>query len=152
MASTWPPSRLGTTCATANGTSFAWMPAACVSAASERCVWLPAPEWPMLIALGRDPLFQKKTRTDTLYGLVNLMDEARTAPERITSAPPILFLYGANDQIIPAKPTQAVIAALGSKATIKHYDHGYHMLLRDLEGEQVDRDVAAWILGKKPSD
>jgi len=113
---------------------------------------VPSDNVPMLIALGKDPLFQKKTRTDTLYGLVNLMDEARTAPERITSAPPILFLYGANDQIIPAKPTQAVIAALGSKATIKHYDHGYHMLLRDLEGEQVDRDVAAWILGKKPSD
>jgi acylglycerol lipase len=84
--------------------------------------------------------------------LVNLMDEARTAPQRIGAAPPILFLYGAHDQIIPAKPTQAVIAALGSRATVKHYEQGYHMLLRDLEGEQVDRDVAAWILGQKPSD
>ena len=36
---------------------------------------------PMLRALGRDPLFQKQTRTATLYGLVNLMDEARTAPD-----------------------------------------------------------------------
>lgn len=106
---------------------------------------------PMLIALGKDPLFQKETRTGTLYGLVNLMDEARTAPERmkegrIASAPPILFLYGANDQIIPAKPTEAVIAGLGSKATVKHYDNGYHMLLRDLAGEAVDRDVADWVL------
>jgi alpha-beta hydrolase superfamily lysophospholipase len=100
---------------------------------------------PMLIALGKDPLFQKETRTATLYGLVNLMDEARTAPERITSAPPILFLYGANDQIIPKEPTEAVIAALGDKAKVKHYEHGYHMLLRDLEGESVDRDIADWI-------
>ena len=100
---------------------------------------------PMLIALGKDPLFQKETRTGTLYGLVNLMDEARTAPERITTAPPILLLYGAKDQIIPAKPTEAVIAGLGSKATVKHYDNGYHMLLRDLEGETVDHDVASWI-------
>ena len=99
----------------------------------------------MLIALGKDPLFQKQTRTDTLYGLVNLMDEARTAPERITSAPPILFLYGANDQIIPKQPTEAVIAGLGTKAKVKHYEHGYHMLLRDLEGESVDRDIADWI-------
>ena len=89
----------------------------------------------MLIALGKDPLFQKKTRTGTLYGLVNLMDEARTAPDRDQTAPPILFLYGANDQIIPAKPTEAVIAAPGNKATVKRYRHGYHMLLRDLEGE-----------------
>jgi acylglycerol lipase len=100
---------------------------------------------PMLIALGKDPLFQKETRTATLYGLVNLMDEARTAPERIVTAPPILFLYGANDQIIPKEPTEAVIAGLGDKAKVKRYDHGYHMLLRDLEGESVDRDIADWI-------
>jgi len=101
----------------------------------------------MLRALARDPLFQKKTRVDTLYGLVNLMDEARSAPERISSAPPILFLYGAKDQIIPAKPTQAVIVELGGKAKVKRYENGYHMLLRDLEGEQVDRDIADWLFG-----
>jgi acylglycerol lipase len=120
------------------------------SAAGRVVTITPSDNVPMLRALGRDPLFQKKTRTDTLFGLVNLMDEARTAPERITSAPPVLFLYGANDQIIPAKPTQAVIAALGTKATVKRYDHGWHMLLRDLEGESVDHDVAEWVLGRKP--
>jgi len=109
---------------------------------------IPSDNIEMLRALGRDPLFQKKTRTDTLFGLVNLMDEARTAPERIKSAPPILFLYGANDQIIPAKPTESVVKALDGKATVKHYDHGYHMLLRDLEGERVDKDVADWIFSK----
>jgi alpha-beta hydrolase superfamily lysophospholipase len=111
---------------------------------------VPSDNVPMLIALGKDPLFQKRTRTGTLYGLVNLMDEARTAPAAIKSAPPILFLYGANDQVIPAKPTQGVIAALGSKATVKHYPRGYHMLLRDLEGETVDKDVADWIFAPKP--
>jgi len=111
---------------------------------------IPSDNVPMLRALGRDPLFQKKTRTATLFGLVNLMDEARMAPEAIKTAPPILFLYGAHDQVIPAKPTQAVIAALGSKATVKQYDNGYHMLLRDLEGEIVDRDVADWIVSRKP--
>jgi acylglycerol lipase len=102
----------------------------------------PSDNVPMMIALGKDPLFQKKTRTATLYGLVNLMDEARTAPDRIKTAPPILFLYGANDQVIPAAPTQAVIAGLGDKAMVKRYEHGWHMLLRDLEGESGDRDVA----------
>jgi acylglycerol lipase len=111
---------------------------------------VPSDNVPMMIALGKDPLFQKKTRTDTLFGLVNLMDEARTAPQNIKNPPPILFLYGANDQVIPAKPTQAVIAALGGNATVKRYEHGWHMLLRDLEGEVVDRDVADWVLGLKP--
>jgi alpha-beta hydrolase superfamily lysophospholipase len=125
------------------------------NAASRVVTIVPSDNVAMLRALGRDPLFQKKTRTDTLFGLVNLMDEARTAPQRITAAPPILFLHGANDQIIPPKPTQAVIAALGGKAPklsfdVKRYEHGYHMLLRDLEGELVDRDVAEWIFRPKP--
>jgi acylglycerol lipase len=120
------------------------------SAAGRVVTITPSDNVPMLRALGRDPLFQKKTRTDTLFGLVNLMDEARTAPDALQSAPPILFLYGANDQIIPAKPTQAVIASLGSRAAVKRYERGWHMLLRDLEGESVDRDVGAWVLGRKP--
>ena len=105
----------------------------------------PSDNIPLLIALGKDPLFQKRTRTVTLYGLVNLMDEARTAPDRIKTAPSILFLYGANDQVIPAGPAQAVIAGLGTKATVRKYAHGYHMLLRDLEGEVVDKGVADWV-------
>jgi alpha-beta hydrolase superfamily lysophospholipase len=114
----------------------------------------PSDNVPMLRMLGRDPLFQKKTRTDTLFGLVNLMDEARTAPQDIKTAPPILFLYGANDQVIPAKPTEAVIAALRSQSPkvpldVKRYEHGWHMLLRDLEGESVDNDVADWIFRKR---
>jgi alpha-beta hydrolase superfamily lysophospholipase len=120
---------------------------------------VPSDNEPMLRALGRDPLFQKKTRTGTLFGLVNLMDEARTAPEKMSEkakdgapAPPILFLYGAHDQIIPVKPTQAVIAVLGAKAPldVKRYERGWHMLLRDLEGEKVDRDIADWIFGRNP--
>ncbi|MBA2590326.1 MAG: alpha/beta hydrolase [Alphaproteobacteria bacterium] len=110
----------------------------------------PSDNIPMLIALGKDPLFQKRTSTGTLYGLVNLMDEARTAPDAIKAAPPILFLYGANDQIIPAKPTEAVVAGLGPKAMVRKYDHGWHMLLRDLEGEQVAKDVGDWVLAQKP--
>jgi len=115
---------------------------------------VPSDNVPMMIALGKDPLFQKQTRIDTLFGLVNLMDEARTAPEKMNeeaTAPPILFLYGANDQVIPAKPTQAVIAGLGAKAipfAVKRYEHGWHMLLRDLEGESVDKDVADWVLAQ----
>ena len=118
------------------------------SAAGRVVTVIPSDNIEMLRALGRDPLFQKKTRTDTLFGLVNLMDEARTAPERIKSAPPILFLYGAHDQVIPAKPTQSVVKALDGKAAIKHYEHGYHMLLRDLEGESVDKDVADWVFAQ----
>ena len=120
------------------------------SAASHVVTIVPSDNVPMLRALGRDPLFQRRTRTDTLYGLVNLMDEAQSAPDRITTTPPILFLYGARDQIIPAAPTKAVIAALQTKPgvplTIRHYENGYHMLMRDLDGATVAQSVVDWLV------
>jgi alpha-beta hydrolase superfamily lysophospholipase len=112
-------------------------------------IW-PSDNIPMLRKLARDPLFQHETRVDQLYGLVNLMDEARNAPAHISVDPPILLLYGDKDQVIPAPPTKAVIAALGSHVSANEYPKGYHMLLRDLEGETVWGDVLTWI-GKQAS-
>ena len=107
-------------------------------------IW-PSDNIEMLRKLSRDPLFQHQTRADAIYGLVNLMDEARKAPAKLTHPPPILFLYGENDQIIPKKPTEAVIAALGTRARVKRYPHGYHMLLRDLDAKEVWSDTLDWI-------
>jgi acylglycerol lipase len=107
-------------------------------------IW-PSDNIPMLRAYGRDPLVQKETRADAVWGLVNLMDAARHAPDHLSDPPPILFLYGKNDQVIPAEPTEAVVKALGSEAEVHRYDHGYHMLLRDLDGETVWQDVVTWI-------
>ncbi len=107
-------------------------------------IW-PSDNIPMLRAYSRDPLVQKDTRSDAVYGLVNLMDEARHAPEHIGATPPILLLYGKNDQVIPAPPTEAVAAALGAKAQVHRYEHGYHMLLRDLDGPAIWQDIETWI-------
>jgi acylglycerol lipase len=102
----------------------------------------------VLRMLGRDPLYQHSARVDQLHGLVDLMDEARKAPPRTSAgaaSPPILMLYGGNDQVIPAKPTEAVAHELGSRATVIGYPNGYHMLLRDLAGETRWNDVLSWI-------
>jgi alpha-beta hydrolase superfamily lysophospholipase len=107
-------------------------------------IW-PSDNVSMLRKLAHDPLFQHTTRADAVYGLVNLMDEARKAPERISGPPPILLLYGKNDQVIPKAPTEATLATLGARADARCYEQGYHMLLRDLEGPAVWRDVEAWI-------
>ena len=112
-------------------------------------IW-PSDNIPMLRANSRDPLFQKKARTDAVWGLVNLMDEARHAPETLKSAPPILVLYGEKDQIIPRVPTEAVVHALQAKASavsteVHVYPKGYHMLLRDLNAAIVWKDVVAFI-------
>ena len=121
------------------------------SAASRVVTIYPSDNFDMLRAMGRDPLVQHQTRADAVFGLTNLMDEARTAPSRLDAPPPILFVYGAKDQVIPAAPTQGVIAALGNRAEVHHYDSGYHMLLRDLGRAQPQGDISGWIEKREPA-
>lgn len=105
---------------------------------------MPSDNIPMLIAIGRDPLFQKKARADAIAGLVSLMDEAYESPARLNKVP-VFFLYGGNDQIIPKPPTDGVVAKLGPNANVKRYPQGYHMLLRDLDGGARWADIALWV-------
>ena len=97
----------------------------------------------MLRALSADPLVIKETRIGTIDGLVDLMDDALAASDRVTL--PVLVLYGARDEIIPKAPTRRMLAAMPTDARkVAVYDDGYHMLLRDLQAEIVHRDIAAW--------
>ncbi len=101
----------------------------------------------MLIALSKDPYIIKHTRIDSLYGLVNLMDEAFDSAPRM--AVPTLVLYGDNDELVPKKPTYEMLASLKTGYRVALYDTGYHMLLRDLDAEPVLADIAAWIIDPK---
>ena len=105
-------------------------------------IW-PSDNIEMLRALSADPLIIKETRVDAVYGLVNLMDAALAAAPDITV--PTLLLYGANDQIVPPEPVGAFVADLDPGHRIAVYDEGYHMLLRDLNGQIVVDDVAVWV-------
>ncbi len=100
----------------------------------------------VLRKLSRDPLFQHSARSDQVYGLINLMDEARQAPKYLAAnGPPILFMYGAHDQVIPAQPTEATIKELGARAEMHRDDNGYHMLLRDLDAQSQWQIVSDWV-------
>lgn len=97
----------------------------------------------------RDPLLIRHTRVDALVGLVDLMDAA------VASAPdfraPALLLYGGRDRLVPAGPTRRLLAALPHPGHQRagFYDNGYHMLLRDMQGERVARDVTAWATDRR---
>ncbi|MBT4741357.1 MAG: alpha/beta hydrolase [Rhodospirillaceae bacterium] len=100
----------------------------------------------MLRDAARDPLFIKETRIDSVYGLTNLMDRAQS---RIGNIPvPTLYVYGANDEIIPKDATvKALERFLTNDADrrLGYYDSGWHMMLRDLEAETVLVDVASFL-------
>lgn len=97
----------------------------------------------MLRALGRDPLVIRDTRIDALYGLTNLMDEALSRADKLHL--PTLVQYGAHDQVIPPKPMFLMLEKMPGTARRAFYERGYHMLLRDVQGEKPLADIAAWI-------
>jgi acylglycerol lipase len=100
----------------------------------------------MLRALGRDPLVIKKTRIATVAGLADLMDVALASTPRLNTR--TLILYGERDEIVPKRPTCRMLQALPDDINwrLGLYPGGYHMLMRDLNGERVIADIAQWIL------
>lgn len=104
---------------------------------------VPSDNTPMLRALGRDPLVIKGTRIDTVHGLTDLMDEALLRADQLRL--PTLIQYGKNDQIIPKEPVFKVLKKMPVTTRPAIYEQGYHMLLRDLHGEQPLTDIAKWI-------
>jgi len=105
----------------------------------------------MLRRLGRDPLVVKETRIEAIWGLVNLMDAALEAGP--PAAVPSLILYGQHDQIVPAQPLCRLLDRDWAQAPYQPrmalYPEGWHMLLRDLNGPVVLRDVMAWLEDRK---
>ena len=97
----------------------------------------------MLRSLGRDPFIIKATRIDALYGLSNLMDEALSRSEKLPL--PTLAQYGKNDKIIPKEPMFLMFEKMPTTTRKAFYENGYHMLLRDLQGEKPLADITAWI-------
>lgn len=126
-------------------------------------LWLAAHTFPALTLTGRgldirptdneaarrklrdDPLVIKATRVDAIWGVSELMEQAQA----IAPAPglPTLTLYGDRDQIIPKTAFCRWLAGLrespGRRLAV--YANGWHMLTRDLQGEAVLSDIAAWL-------
>jgi len=108
---------------------------------------VPSDNVPMLRKLGRDRHVQKYNRIDTVWGLVNLMDDAQAAAPRFAAR--TLILYGSNEQLIPKGPVDGFLKNLPPDAAPRQrlvvYPQGFHMLLRDLNAEIVRQDIAAWM-------
>lgn len=96
-----------------------------------------------LLQAGRAPHMIWSTRIDAVYGLVGLMETASERAANLNGH--VLFLYGANDQIIPRNSAIAAARRLPSTARTALYENGWHWLLRDLQREVVYADILAFI-------
>lgn len=94
-------------------------------------------------AISRDPLFIRATRIDSIYGLTNLMDVALQSAAKLRM--PTLVQYGKKDQIIPKEPTLLMLEKMPETTRTAFYKNGYHMLLRDLQGEKPLADIVVWV-------
>jgi len=101
----------------------------------------------MLRSMSRDSLVQHGARADTTAGLMDLMDLALPRVERIDL--PTFVLFGAHEQVLPrAAVTRFLDRLPGRQVRVAIYPDGYHMLLRDLKGDVVSKDVARWTLDR----
>jgi len=94
----------------------------------------------------KDPMIIKKTIISTALGLVDLMDDALLASNKINTN--TLLLYGKKDEVIPPYAMKRMIDSLPKENShIKKifYEEGYHMLLHDLQAKRVLFDINLWI-------
>ena len=96
-----------------------------------------------LVHMGRDPLMIWGARTDTLYGVVGVMEHAQQQIGRITA--PTAYLAGVHDKIIPKAPTLRAARHLKPTDRSAYYPNGYHLLLVDHQAALVWRDVESFI-------
>lgn len=98
----------------------------------------------VLRAMGADRNMIFRTRIDAIYGLVRLMQRADEGLGRVQA--PVLFLYGAKDQIIPEKAAFNAARRLKLGDRSAYYAEGWHLLTRDLQGPKVWADIEAFVL------
>jgi acylglycerol lipase len=93
--------------------------------------------------MGRDPNMIWGARSDTIYGLVGLMEQAWRKPGELKV--PTAWFYGANDHIIPKEATVEATARLGPGQRTAFYVNGWHLLLVDRQAEKVWRDAQSFL-------
>ena len=72
--------------------------------------YMPTDNPKTLEKLRNDPQMLRQARLDMGYGLVDLMDAARQAAERVHV--PYLMLHGLGDRIVPQQPVKAAIEVM----------------------------------------
>ena len=98
---------------------------------------------PLLREMSKDDFLIRETRFDALYGLVQLMDEAHVMVPQLSH--PILILYGQKDEVIPVHSICSLVERVHAPLDIHFYPQGYHLLLRDLQADEVWKDISIWI-------
>jgi alpha-beta hydrolase superfamily lysophospholipase len=110
---------------------------------------MPSDNLDELRRMGRDPLMIWGARSDTIYGLVGLMERASRATGRLSV--PTGYFYGVNDHIIPKPATVEAVRQLKPTDRTACYAQGFHLLLVDRQAAVVWRDVERYLRAPEAS-
>ena len=110
----------------------------------------------VLKELSEDKYFIHHPNLKSLYGIIELMDESYKDAKTFFSQPGYntLVVIPIKDEIVPRKPLIELLEA----TKIKSYDFSsnflifesnYHMILRDIKGDNVTEEIKKWILEEK---
>ena len=85
------------------------------------------------------------------------MDESYEDAEKYFKNPTYktLILIPLRDEIVPRKPFIKILQNdeieinVSNLLSVGAYAKSYHMILRDLQGDNITKDIKDWILGRK---
>ena len=111
----------------------------------------------MLKTLSEDPFFIHKPSLKSLNGVVDLMDNSYIDFKKYMKNPnyDTLILVPIIDEIVPRKPflnllqDKDVTRHIGEKIYLGVYDENFHMLLRDIDGNRITREIKEWIFNRE---
>ena len=111
----------------------------------------------MLEELSKDNFFIHKPTLESLQGVIDLMDESYKDAKNYLKNPAYktLILIPLKDEIVPRKPLIKILQNNEIKInelnllSIGAYEESYHMILRDLDGDNITKDIKDWILERK---
>ena len=110
----------------------------------------------MLERLSKDKLFIHKPTLMSLQGIIDLMDESFIDAEKYLKKPTYstLMLIPLIDEIVPRKPLIKILSddelidGLDPNVQIRLYKDNYHMILRDINGNEITEDIKNWVYNK----
>ncbi len=108
----------------------------------------------MLKIHSEDPFVVHAPKSRSVAGLVKLMDIAYEESKIYLSAPhyKTLIVLPLIDEIVPRKPIikllkkKQVARNFNKKLFLFAYEKNFHMILRDLDGDRISREIKEWIL------
>ena len=114
----------------------------------------------MLKQLSKDPYFIHKPTLESLNGIIKLMDKSFYDSQNYLKNPAYdtLMIIPIIDEIIPRKPLlellndKEVLKKFDDRIKLSIYEKNYHMILRDINGNRVTREIKEWIFKNKNLD